>query len=84
MVIHTQTIEVNCDILAKTSVLPSKTGKTTDFEMVSQYPLLTIPLNLCNWDGTMRKTNKSDLYHILKNLITHQETTEVIKGNNDS
>lgn len=29
----------------------------------------------------MQKTNKKDLYHILKNLMTQQETPEVIMGN---
>lgn len=45
------------------------------------YPLSPIPLSLCNEDGTMQKTNKKDLYHILKNLMTQQETPEVIMGN---
>ena len=29
----------------------------------------------------MQKTNKKDLYHILKNLMTQQETPKVIMGN---
>ena len=54
-------LEINRVILGMNLTLSSKSEKPIDFEKALQYPLSPIPLSLCNGDGTMFKTNKSDL-----------------------
>ena len=44
-------------------------GKTINFEKALEFPLSPIPLSLCNADGSLRKTNKSQL---LKKILEMQ------------
>ena len=74
-----KSLEINRDILGKLLALSSKSGKPIDFEKALEYPLSPIPLSLCNGDGTMRKTNKSDLLQILLETRVDMEPPEIVK-----
>ena len=55
-----KTMEVNRDILGKLLSISIRKGRVVDFEKALEYLLSTVPLNIFNADGTMRKTNKSN------------------------
>ena len=60
-----QTNAVNRDILETSLSFSIKYGKVVDFDKALRYPLSSIPLSMCNGDGTKRKTNKSQLAKII-------------------
>ena len=74
-----KSLEVNRDILAKILSISVQSGKPIDFEKALQYPLSPLPLSLCNGDGTMRETNKSDLLKILLQTRNETEQPEIVK-----
>lgn len=74
-------IEINRDILAKILSASIKSGKPIDFEKSLQYPLSPLPLSLCNADGTIRKTNKSELLKILLENNDNVEHPKIVKEN---
>ena len=76
-----KTLEINRDILGKILAISSKSGKVIDFEKALTYPLSPIPLSLCNGDGSMRKTNKSDLLNVLLELRNDEESPDIVKQN---
>ena len=55
-----KTMEVNRDILGKLLSISIRKGRIVDFEKASEYSLSTVPLNISNANGTMRKTNISE------------------------
>ena len=60
-----KTIEANSNIISKLLALSSKLNRTIDMKSSLCFPLCFTPLNLAHSDGARRKTNKSDLTHIL-------------------
>ena len=60
-----KTIEANSNIISKLLAISSKLQRTIDMKRSLCFPLCFTPLNLAHSDGARRKTNKSDLTHIL-------------------
>ena len=60
-----KSVDVNRDIVAKLLSISVKRGKTINFEKALKFPLGEVPLSICNTDGSMRKTNKSNLAQII-------------------
>ena len=52
-----------------------------DFQKALTYPLAEVPLTLCNADGSMRKTNKSNLDKKVLSRLTDETTPIFEKGN---
>ena len=75
-----KTIEVNRDILAKLLSISVHKERMIDFEIALQYPLATVPLSLSSVDGTMRKTNKSELAKAILANATNEEAPTSILG----
>ena len=71
-----KTMEVNRDILGKLLSISIRKGRVVDFEKALEYPLSTVPLNIPNADGTMRKTNKSELAKVILGNATNEVSTE--------
>lgn len=57
-------VNVNRHIHKKIMSITLREGKVIDFTRTYRYPLIPIPLNLCNLDIEMRKTDKSKLLNI--------------------
>ena len=53
--------------------------KVIDFKKALQFPLVEVPLTLCNPDGSMRLTNKEKLGQIVMKEIDTTEALEVKK-----
>ena len=53
--------------------------KVIDFKKALQFPLVEVPLTLCNPDGCMRLTNKEKLGQIVMKEIDTTEALEVKK-----
>ena len=75
-----KSVDVNRDILAHLLYLSNNKGKIIDFGKALEYPLSTVPLSLCNANGSMRKTNKSKLSQIIMSK-SNEEVTDASKEN---
>ena len=63
-------------MLAKLLAICIKQERKIDFQKALTYPLAEVLLTLCNADGSMRKTNKSNL--------SKKSPIKVNRGNNTS
>ena len=71
-----KSVETNRDMLAKLLAICIKQERKIDFQKALTYPLAEALLTLCNADGSMRKTNKSNL--------SKKSPINVNRGNNTS
>ncbi|ESO90052.1 hypothetical protein LOTGIDRAFT_164355 [Lottia gigantea] len=62
-------------------------NRKLDLEYVLTYPLTPVPLSMCNYDGTLAKTDKSTLFRELEKMVNGETLTTpsldayVIDGN---
>ena len=71
-------MEVNRDILGKLLSISMRKGRVVDFVKALEYPLSTVPLNISNADGTMRKTNKSELAKLILGMLQMKSQLKVL------
>ena len=67
-------------MLAKLLAVCTKQERKIDFQKALTYPLAEVPLALCNADGSMRKTNKSNLGKNVLSRLTDETTPVFEKG----
>ncbi|CAC5356829.1 unnamed protein product [Mytilus coruscus] len=60
---------LNPELVFRRALSLTKCRDDVSVETVLSYPICPIPIALLHDDGTMRKTNKSDLAHELDNLV---------------
>ena len=75
-------IETNRDILGKLLATSAKHERVIDLKKALGYPLTPVPLSLSNADGTIQKTQKSELMKILiQNSSTdYMDVNNIIPG----
>ena len=64
--------EVNRKILGALNYYSLKKGKPVDFKKELSYSLSSVPLSICNLDGSSRHTAKSKLKYILLRDLENQ------------
>ena len=67
-------------MLAKLLAVCTKQERKIDFQKALTYPLAEVPLALCNADGSMRKTNKSNLGKKVLSRLADEATPVFEKG----